>query len=520
MEIISKILNGIVKYSFWLVCGLVGILAITTTVLTTRSMNSTRVKIEKEIDSDLAKILKVQNTSAEAGSESVKAHPNAFTSEGMKSQIKIASDEALEAWEKRYKIQSPAYVWPKDLLGATTTAFESTPIPEKLSSTGKQLNLNDASISEPVDDTASEEITAIDTQSLQKFAEVIRKRLPQIAEIIGAKWNFEVSASSETAEDTTGDEVGAGLQRGAKRDSKTSDGGVTIQKEVVAWRNQDQERWNLLVTEFQQISRLPSNRPTLPMALYIQQDLWLLESLFKVIKEVNRDADALGNADIKKIDHIFFGKEAQGLSGNIVTPNARLAREAADHEKKKQIPAIPKTPANQALQNKTKFIFKANSRDFLDGRYVDGRFEPLAAKDVRLVINTDKLSGNAEIVVAKRIPFRVAFEMDERKIPNFLAACANSPFRFEVRQIRINRHVPGEQPSLDGNTFQSVGGNEAGETTTGGRGSVNEYEVLVANRTNYIVKVEFYGFVKVYNPVNRKLFEQPKEPTGNQTASK
>jgi hypothetical protein len=35
-----------------------------------------------------------------------------------------------------------------------------------------------------------------------------------------------------------------------------------------------------------------------------------------------------------------------------------------------------------------------------------------------------------ELVVARRIPVRIALKMQENKIPAFIAACANSPFCF------------------------------------------------------------------------------------------
>ena len=138
-------------------------------------------------------------------------------------------------------------------------------------------------------------------------------------------------------------------------------------------------------------------------------------------------------------------------------------------------------------------------------------------------MNSDVLGDNAELTVAKRIPFRVAFVMDERKIPDFLAACANSPFRFETRQMRINRHNPGEAGSLDPrqrNTNQ--GQSDAVTTGLPGRGQATSDAIagaMTSTRTNYDVKVEFYGIVKLYNPVNYRLFElQPPQATSETAA--
>ena len=82
-----------------------------------------------------------------------------------------------------------------------------------------------------------------------------------------------------------------------------------------------------------------------------------------------------------------------------------------------------------------------------DKRYVDPSFEPIAATQVKAVLGGAELpENNLELIVAKRVPFRIAVEIDERKINEFIAICANSEFVFEVNQLRVNRHLshPGE----------------------------------------------------------------------------
>jgi hypothetical protein len=343
--------------------------------------------------------------------------------------------------------------------------------------------------------------------------------MPQLAAIIGAKWAFATEAAEESQPAEEAEELGVGgVTRGGNLAQRAD--GVKVEKEVVQWREADQRRWYDLVTNFQAISRLPRNRPTLPMALYIQQDLWLLDALFTVIKQVNGDADAMDNADIKRIDHIFFGRDALGMAGTVSLPNARLRRQAIDQGKGREVPAA--TGVAATAPPAPAITIMPNSRDFLHGRYVNSRFEPLAADTVRDAIASEQLSNNAELIVAKRIPFRVGFVMDERRIPEFLAACANSPFRFEVRQVRINRHVPGQTASLDGKT---VGGESdafaQGESVAAQvrGGGTNQPVKTVATRTNYDVNVEFYGIIKLYNPVNNKLLETPGGPAASQTAA-
>ncbi len=524
MDQLRKFLEGIKGYSFWLVCLAVCGVVLATAILNARRMSQDRIKLESEINSDVAKIEKVQKTTAETGSGSLMAHPNRYTIEGMNSQIKLAAAEALEAWNLRYKSQSPAFVWPKDLLGATAAKFIAQPIPERFLPTGKLVDSAEIlAVNNNADDGDGEEISTITSQELDKYAQVIYKRMPQLADIISAKWAFDPDAAGNAGQANNSDaedaEAGSLVQGRGSAANARDGGGVKVEKQVVEWRKGDQERWYQMVTNFKTISRLPTNRPTLPMALYIQQDLWLLESLFRVIKEVNGDADAKDNADIKKIDHIYFGKDALGMSGSINSPNARLLKLAVDQGKKRDLP--PASNVAPSTATAAKFAVQANSRDFLHGRYVNGKFEPLASATVRAAIGVDQLSNNAELIVAKRIPFRIAVEMDERKIPKFLAACANSPFRFEVRQVRINRHIPGQTVSADG---KEVGGetsqNDGTESASAGRrGAASQVQKDVATRINYDVKVEFYGIVKIYNPVNFKLLQAPTDVTPAQTAA-
>ena len=64
--------------------------------------------------------------------------------------------------------------------------------------------------------------------------------------------------------------------------------------------------------------------------------------------------------------------------------------------------------------------------------------------------------------------------MDERRIADFMAACANSPFAFEIQQVRWNKHQPGgETIALSGNSFQG-GGGAGGRfgNLMGGRGGI------------------------------------------------
>ena len=126
---------------------------------------------------------------------------------------------------------------------------------------------------------------------------------------------------------------------------------------------------------------------------------------------------------------------------------------------------------------------------------------------------------NLELIVAKRVPFRIAVEMDERKINQFIAVCANSEFVFEINQLRVNRHTPNEKIVFNGGGSgagdpSKLGGMGAGGSLGAaggglGGGSAGASSGLkptsVESRTDFIVSVEFYGVVKIYNPVRENF---------------
>jgi hypothetical protein len=169
-------------------------------------------------------------------------------------------------------------------------------------------------------------------------------------------------------------------------------------------------------------------------------------------------------------------------------------------------------------------------RSAYDRRYVDTAYEPIEASKVKLVLGGATLpEQNLELIVAKRVPFRLAVKMDERKINEFIAICANSEFVFEVNQVRINRYDGNEEIRFNGGATSTAGGGGmagmyggmgGGDKLGGGMGmglslggpggeNSGPSEALkptpVESRTDFMVDVEYYGVVKIYNPVRENF---------------
>src|SRR4029079_12275413 len=90
------------------------------------------------------------------------------------------------------------------------------------------------------------------------------------------------------------------------------------------------------------------------------------------------------------------------------------------------------------------------------GRYVDLSYASI--KDINRLRSAMKGTGDPQdmlLAVAKRMPVRMQFTMDQRKLTTLLAECGNSKLPVEVRQVRINR---GAASSLGGGGAMGAGG--------------------------------------------------------------
>ena len=107
-----------------------------------------------------------------------------------------------------------------------------------------------------------------------------------------------------------------------------------LNKYAVIWKDINQEMWASKLTQFQ--NRDDHNKenlnPTPLQAYMLQQDLWLLEAMFKIIREVNGDSNANDLSVIKEIHHIALGREAQGgsLNAQLTAWDPRLAPQGTE----------------------------------------------------------------------------------------------------------------------------------------------------------------------------------------------
>ena len=597
MDKLLPAIEWIKKNRFWLGCGLLAIAMIATWFVITN-------QIQKETDANTAKvksqIQSANNIMKVSAEEDVVAHPNSSTEIGMKQELAQSLDSIVQAWEMRHEAQQSILKWPTDVIGSEefVDAFSRFDPPETFPEKyqgGYGLE-----------------------RYLQLYRLTIPKQMVHLCkDVLRTRWNYDPeNMESEFANATGSGGRGGGYDGGrggggipgygggpggpdagrppgyggggggipgygggpsggrGGRGASGPPGGVggrpgmgpsknmapeDLNKYAVIWDETNQSNWHRKLTQFRGTfdHTLAVDDPT-PLQVYmLQQDLWLLEAMFSVIRQVNGDAEANDLASIKRIDHIAFGREARSQLGTLTPFDPRLAATDLSVGEAPGVggafpggPPISDRGGDQGLlsdQPGSGDDFDTLSFSPYHGRYVGVNFEPLAADLVRGILTGEELpKENLELIVAKRVPFRIAVRMDERKIPEFMTSLANSPFGFEVRQIRLNRHIPGEGIVFNGGGYgesNEAGLGPGGPGSQGGR-SMNEgmgmagmtlnslsgpggesSVVLDSNpveiRTNYDVDVEFYGIVKIYNPVRDKFLRRAaglEEPVKDESA--
>jgi hypothetical protein len=579
MNRIAPIFKWAKKNIFWIGCFLLSVGMIATWFIAVAGIDKRRKDLTSKINTNIRTVDQINRTTAE---EEAKAHPNDSTESGMKREINKTIDSIIVGWRKRYQDQRKILKFPNDILGDdVANFFEQVDTPEKF---------------DPANVGRGYE------RFLRAYYENIPKQMVKISKRVRTNWEFDPDAeANQTAggrggggseEDESRGGMGGGMGPGGGMGGGMGPGGGRgenndalneMNKYAVLWDSANQALWNRKLTEFQGYDdHLLANIYPTPLQVYmLQQDLWLLEAMFENIRAINGESDANDLSVIKKIDHVVFGREARTTLGYLSMIDPRLsgqlgAAAGAGNPFAGGAGAggggpggrgggpggrggglssgMGGTTGSSSEDDDGDGDFVASSSQSpYHGRYVDLNFEPIGSEDVYNVISGSVLPDkNLELIVAKRVPFRIALKMDERKINEFVAQCANSAFVFEVKQFRINRHTANDGIAFNGGISKNSGGvsggmgggpgmgggmgpgggmgggagpgggmgagpGGAGGGMGGGMGQSVDLGTLastpVESRTNYDVKIEFYGIVKIYNPVRenflRKAAGQP-----------
>lgn len=543
MDQLAPVIQWFKRNGFWVVSSIIALTLIAGWYLASTSIDeqvSTQVRQLERSFSDMTSVRRVSAVTEEDGvEETVVAHPNAVTQEKMTEELKETIDAITKVWKAKREQQESLLVFPKDILGEKTFEY-----------------FNQGKTAE--DFANGTVVSTTEKTYLRTYREQIPKQIAKIARHLRAYWKYDQELIKEEmmkqAElEASGDRFG--LMSGI--DMRGLDGEDVVDnkrnKYAVIWNEDNQNLWQRKMIEFRDWDDNSGSTqdPTILQAYILQQDIWLLEAMFNVIRKVNGEAITNDLAVIKEIDYVAFGREARANLGELFEADKRLGGAKVPVAGESDLLGMGGGEFSGFSQSSSNtniddgFDINGDPSPF-HGRYVNSNQEAIAAETVRSTLSGTELpEENLELIVAKRVPFRLAVNMDERKINEFLAHCANSPFAFEVQQIRINKHDPKTVLKFKGGVEQrksvAVDGFSGGMLDgldgfdLGGFGgdsfSQQKLDELkpspVETRLNYDVRVEFYGIVRIYNPVRKNFLleavglpvedpiqEEPAPPTG------
>ncbi len=291
---------------------------------------------------------------------------------------------------------------------------------------------------------------------------------------------------------------------------------------IVDWKDADKK--------IKSVSERLPNDPTTLDIMMAQEDLWIYETLLKVIRNTNDEGSDPAHdpknyrkpashkvSRIKEILAMDIGKEAVDAWSKCDKALFNLAGESGG-EVAQQKGSGAGTPTAHASKGGA----QVSGDSLLAGRYVDDNGKPLADPNQQ---------PYAEF---RMMPIDLKVVIEQRELPRLLAECANSAMRIDVRRVRFLVQDPGpvDLSAADAPAGQT---NPAGETgaaqhvtherpRTGGTGHVpggssmgskGEYEYTEESVDPVYspVPVEVQGVIYIYNP--RRAQESGETAVGN-----
>lgn len=525
MDQLKPVIEFCKKQYFWILLTLLSLVSIAGFVMTKMSLSAQLKTQQSLVDS---KYSSVQEVASKAST-----HPNENSHKEMDRIVGVIAEDVRKAWELQYLRQVKIMQWPNSLGPDFVSLVDKYRPIETL-----QFPLTQEPLGVPY---------------RERFRDYVDPLFPRLAKIIGANWEATVDDIVPGGVGGASGGIGAPTGSGAGRmsgpggmdpggmlggpDASGGNTGIAGPKPLVYWQPNSQKELMQNVLWWHDKKKVPS---TLEI-LYTQEDLWIIEGLMNIIKATNGDAQESFQAAIKEIEFLRIGKSAVGRAGNLTslgstgnmgmggmggmggssgmpTPgggdDADAQMDMGDSGGSAPTPGSDGMGGNLDGGSMEGGAATPNSPDPAAGRYVDTAFQPIAGEMLRTVVSSGALNPtDAPLAVAKRVPVRMRFKMDQRKLNRLLTECGNADLLFEIRQVRINTEAHGDAGA--GGMMGAMGGGRAGPTLggsagAGGIGAPDEGSeatggsgaAVVGTAKSYDLPVEIYGIVYLFNPVD------------------
>lgn len=552
MDQVKKALEVAMKHQFWIVTGVAALIACVAWFMTNSALNKQFADNEKLIKDKYAAVSTV--------SSAISTHPNRDSVAEMDKIISTLGTDVETAWLEQFKRQEQFLQWREDAIGLPNLIKKlknNYPVELKLTYPDEPKNITD--------------------EEKRRFSSYFAEQMPELAKIIGVTWVGEASneaasgygggsggmsgggrggmggpgglgGSSGGDEGSSGEGYGGGMSGGMGGGMSGGMGGgmsggmsgamIAQSNDVVHWSKASQSQ---LITSLRMWT---GDRPTVYQMMYTQENMWILEGIFNIIEKTNRlengmKATANFQASIKQLDFIRIGRDAVADAGNITgIANAGGGMGSSSGSGDDLGGGLGSdgsssgTPSQGSMGSGDSSGAGAgagpgpgNSRDPADKRYVDAAFKAITGDELRAKIASQS-PEDAYFAVAKRIPVRMKFLIDYRRLPAFLANCGNEGLMLEVRQVRVAASDTATGGSgggmmggglgggmMGGRGGGSMGGGIGGEGMGGegmggdegmGSGSMGGMAGGMRTRKSNEIPVEVYGVVYLFNPASKE----------------
>jgi len=466
MDQLKTFLAGLMKYHFWVLCGLALVISLTFWTLATANLNDRFRQRKQKIEQDFQTLRGIQGEAD---------FPNDQVIQALQAKHTALKQKVLEGWTKLYQQQEQNNVWP-------------TVLGKHFIEQIKQLGPNEE----------------IPPDLLEWYQNNIKKHLPTVLEQVSPLQ--EVGAKNAPA----------GKPAKPESDAESESKRAREFTGIVAWDRGSQQA---IMAGYE----WPGRRPASIEVRLAQEDLWVYDALLRIIKETNSTATSNSNAVIRRIDLLRIGQKAAEIwakeGGSL---GKRAAKEGGEEEGSPDAapenqdadagpttePESPDGEPRPAREDED-----SPARKILTGRYLNGRGRPMGPGEKH------------PFPEFKMMPVHLAVLIHQAEIPRFLALCASSKMPVEVRRLRISgRAVPldaGRTTDSEGPRRES--GHATGEPSEGASDSPASRSLPgEARRSPEYVPLDVLGIIYIYNRPDRKrlgLEDTAERPAAEEPAS-
>lgn len=481
MDQLKEQLAVVVKYGFWI--GSVIVLLVSTGIwwMSTSQLAEESAEQTSRIKSAIQTVSSIQMELPE--------HPNELSHTEMAQLIEARQDEVLQSWETLFNRQKDILVWPVEALREDFVREYRGKVPIEVHVEHPTLEGDE-----------------LETSLRSRYERYIKNALPEIAEAGGAKWKAPFEAVAAMG--------GMGPMASPRMGETTSITGETGGP-LVQWATSSQA--SLLSDLF------PWRNKALPTTLeiyYSQENLWVLRQLMEIVADVNGAAKQPYQAKIREIMRLGIGKSVNFDAGNIAKPGSSYASGGmggmgmGDMMMDDMMGMDGMGMDDMMMGSGT----DVEGPDPAENRYVNEALEPIPGADLRTALESNQPSDVA-LAIAKRVPVVMSLKMDQRAVPELLAACGTAKLMVEVKQTRIlpkDTAVGGgsmggmgggmEDMGMGGMDEMGMGGmDEMGMGGMGGMGmgGMGSFQDKPVDEFPLDMLVEVYGLIYIYNPPDR-----------------